>query len=152
MSDLRDSPRGRGGCRRRRKGRGSSEPALSAASAGSWPTPPLCPILCSEDTVTAQLNSSGAGRRGERNIHQPNASKVWLWLFYLFSATLKRKQLSSFQESFLDLDEWFRHKTRSCCAFIESFISTSLEKLAICLQSNEQNHVRSLTTYKKHFI
>lgn len=50
-----NSPRGRGGCQRKRKGRGSSGPALSAAWAGFWLRPPLCPILCREDRVTTQL-------------------------------------------------------------------------------------------------
>lgn len=90
-----DSPRGRGGHQRRRKGRWSSEPALSSAWACSWLTPPLCPILCREDRVTTQLNSS-AGRVGEQHIHQPNASKVWLWQIYLSTTTLATNQLSSF--------------------------------------------------------
>lgn len=77
-----DSPRGRGGCQRRRKGRGSSGLALSVAWAGFWLRPPLCPILCRKDKVTTQLKHST--RKGGRIT---NASKVWLWLFCLPTKT-----------------------------------------------------------------
>lgn len=106
MTDPTDSPRGRGGRQRRRKGRGSSGPALSTAWAGSWPTPPLCPILCREDRVTTQLNSSAGGVKSHTSTSQmPAESGCSICLLLLCNKPAAVHFLRVLSQLWLSLDE-----------------------------------------------